>query len=78
MSMCSLICIRIAAGVVGAALALTPTGSHAAQEEKIIISYSSRDIAFLPAHVAATKGFFRDEGLEPVMVKCGRLWPRRR
>ena len=69
MSMCSPICIRIAAGVVGAAFALPSTGSHAAQEEKVIISYSSRDFAFLPAHVAATKGFFRDEGLEPVMVQ---------
>jgi ABC-type nitrate/sulfonate/bicarbonate transport systems, periplasmic components len=51
------------------ALALGPTTTHAAQEEKVIISYSSRDFAFLPAHVAATKGFFRDEGFEPVMVQ---------
>jgi len=60
---------RVAAVIVSAAFALTLTKAHAAQEEKIIISYSSRDFAFLPAHVAATKGFFRDEGLEPVMVQ---------
>src|SRR6267378_1469356 len=69
MSVYSLICIKVAAVVVGAAFALTPTATHAAQEEKVIISYSSRDFAFLPAHVAATKGFFRDEGFEPVMVQ---------
>lgn len=60
---------RIGAMLIGAALALAPTMSHAAQEEKVIVSYSSRDFAFLPAHVAVTKGFFRDEGLEPVMVQ---------
>jgi ABC-type nitrate/sulfonate/bicarbonate transport system substrate-binding protein len=38
-------------------------------QEKVIISYSSRDFSFLPGHVAATKGFFKDEGLEPVMVQ---------
>src|SRR5215467_4355405 len=43
--------------------------SFGAQEEKVIISYSSRDFSVLPAHVAATKGFFREEGLDPVMVQ---------
>src|ERR1044071_9498206 len=42
---------------------------YAAQEEKIIFSYSSRDFSVLPAHVAVTKGFFKDEGFEPVMVQ---------
>ena len=43
--------------------------SFGAQEEKVIISYSSRDFSFLPAHVALTRGFFKEEGLEPVMVQ---------
>src|ERR1044071_7108814 len=37
--------------------------------EKVLISYSSRTYAFLPAEVASAKGFFRDEGLEPVLVQ---------
>jgi ABC-type nitrate/sulfonate/bicarbonate transport system substrate-binding protein len=37
--------------------------------EKATISYSSRTYAFLPAQVAAVKGFFRDESLEPVLVQ---------
>jgi len=52
-----------------AAIALIPIRGFSAQEEKVIISYSSRDFSFLPGHVAATKGFFKDEGLEPVMVQ---------
>jgi len=43
--------------------------SFAAQEEKVIVSYSSRDFSVLPAHVAQTKGFFKEEGLDPVMVQ---------
>ncbi len=43
--------------------------SNAHSQEKVIVSYSSRDFSFLPGHVAATKGFFKDEGLEPVMVQ---------
>jgi ABC-type nitrate/sulfonate/bicarbonate transport system substrate-binding protein len=46
-----------------------PVCSFGAQAEKVIISYSSRDYAALPAHVAVTKGFFREEGLEPIMVQ---------
>ena len=38
-------------------------------QEKVIISYSSRDFSFLPGHVAVAKGFFKDDGLEPVMVQ---------
>jgi len=37
--------------------------------EKVLISYSSRTYAFLPAQVAAVKGFFREEGIEPVLVQ---------
>ncbi len=37
--------------------------------ETVLISYSSRTYAFLPAEVAAVKGFFRDEGMEPVLVQ---------
>ena len=44
-------------------------GGFGAQEDKVIISYSSRDFAILPAHVALTKGFFKEEGLDPVMVQ---------
>ena len=51
------------------ALSFPPAVSYGAQEEKVIISYSSRDFSVLPAHVAVTKGFFREEGLEPVMVQ---------
>lgn len=51
------------------AIALTPATSFGAQEDKVIISYSSRDFSFLPGHVAVAKGFFKDEGLEPVMVQ---------
>ncbi|MBI4529681.1 MAG: ABC transporter substrate-binding protein [Deltaproteobacteria bacterium] len=37
--------------------------------EKTIISYSSRSYVFLPAEVAAVKGFFRDESLETVLIQ---------
>lgn len=37
--------------------------------EKTLISYSSRTYAFLPAQVAVAKGFFKDEGLEPVLIQ---------
>ena len=51
------------------ALFCLPVLSFGAQEEKVIISYSSRDFSVLPAHVALTKGFFKEEGLDPVMVQ---------
>ena len=51
------------------AMTLTSGVSFGAQDEKVIISYSSRDFSFLPGHVAVAKGFFKDEGLEPVMVQ---------
>jgi NitT/TauT family transport system substrate-binding protein len=37
--------------------------------EKALISYSSRTYAFLPAQVALVKGFFKEEGLEPLLVQ---------
>src|SRR5207245_11380372 len=48
---------------------LLVAGAFGAQAEKVIISYSSRDFSILPAHVALTKGFFKEEGLDPVMVQ---------
>lgn len=53
--------------IVLSALAIISGLGHA--QDKVIISYSSRDFSFLPGHVAATRGFFKDEGLEPVMVQ---------
>lgn len=43
--------------------------SAASAANKVIISYSSRSYAFLPAQVAAAKGFFKDEGLEPLLIQ---------
>jgi len=37
--------------------------------DKVVISYSSRSYAFLPAQVAAAKGFFKDENLEPLLIQ---------
>jgi ABC-type nitrate/sulfonate/bicarbonate transport system substrate-binding protein len=51
------------------AMSLMSGISFGAQDDKVIISYSSRDFSFLPGHVAVAKGFFKDEGLEPVMVQ---------
>jgi len=44
-------------------------GSLASAAEKIVISYSSRSYAFLPAQVAAAKGLFKDESLETVLIQ---------
>lgn len=37
--------------------------------DKVVISYSSRSYAFLPAQVAVVKGFFREENLEPLLIQ---------
>jgi len=37
--------------------------------DKVIISYSSRTYAFLPAQIATAKGFFKDENLEPLLIQ---------
>jgi len=44
-----------------------PNSSHAA--DKVILSYSSRSYAFLPAQVAAARGFFKDENIEPLLIQ---------
>jgi NitT/TauT family transport system substrate-binding protein len=46
---------------------IAPSMSGAA--DRIMISYSSRTYAFLPAQVAVTKGFFKDENLDPVLIQ---------
>ncbi len=55
--------------MLGAIILVLSIASNTHSQEKVIISYSSRDFSFLPSHVAASKGFFKDEGLEPVMVQ---------
>ena len=40
---------------------------HAA--DRVIISYSSRSYAFLPAQIALAKGFFKEENLEPLLIQ---------
>lgn len=37
--------------------------------DKVIISYSSRSYAFLPAQIAVAKGFFKDENIEPLLIQ---------
>jgi NitT/TauT family transport system substrate-binding protein len=60
--------IRLIVGLVAMlACFRAPSPSHAA--DKVIISYSSRSYAFLPAQVAAARGFFKDEGLEPLLIQ---------
>jgi len=60
--------IRHLLGIVAVLSCLGPQRSiHAA--DKVIISYSSRSYAFLPAQVAVAKGFFRDENLEPLLIQ---------
>jgi ABC-type nitrate/sulfonate/bicarbonate transport system substrate-binding protein len=43
--------------------------SAALTADRVIISYSSRSYAFLPAQVAAAKGFFKDENLDPLLIQ---------
>ncbi|HWH77871.1 MAG TPA: hypothetical protein VNT76_10890, partial [Candidatus Binatus sp.] len=37
--------------------------------DKVIISYSSRSYAFLPAQVAVARGYFKDENLDPLLIQ---------
>jgi hypothetical protein len=37
--------------------------------DKVVMSYSSRSYAFLPAQVAVARGFFEDENLEPLLIQ---------
>ena len=46
-------------------LAQSPTDAA----DKVILSYSSRSYAFLPAQVAVARGFFKDENLEPLLIQ---------
>ena len=46
---------------------VAPSVPHGA--DKVVISYSSRSYAFLPAQVAVAKGFYKDENLEPLLIQ---------
>ncbi len=60
--------IRTLLGIFSAVYCLSgPTTVYAA--DKVIISYSSRSYAFLPAQVALARGFFKDENLEPLLIQ---------
>jgi len=48
---------------------LTLASAPVTAADKVIISYSSRSYAFLPAQVAVVKGFFKDENLEPLLIQ---------
>lgn len=51
-------------------VALTAATRLAAQErKKITLSYSAVSMTWLPVKVAVEKGFFRDEGLAPVLIQ---------
>src|ERR1044071_7018013 len=43
------------------------SGTRAA--DNVVISYSSRSYAFLPAQVAVAKGFFKEENLDPLLIQ---------
>ena len=44
-------------------------GNAALAADKVIISYSSRSYAFLPAQVAVAKGLFKDENLDALLIQ---------
>lgn len=48
---------------------LTLVWAPVSAADKVIISYSSRSYAFLPAQIAVVKGFFKDENLEPLLIQ---------
>ena len=45
-------------------IALFPSATLNAQAQKIRIAYSSRSNTITPLYIAASKGFFLEEGLE--------------
>ena len=47
----------------------TFAASAALAADRVIISYSSRSYAFLPAQVALAKGFFKDENLDALLIQ---------
>src|SRR5258706_15887566 len=57
--------ILFAVGILSCATAV----SGAVAADKVIISYSSRSYAFLPAQVAVAKGYFKDENLDPLLIQ---------
>jgi ABC-type nitrate/sulfonate/bicarbonate transport system substrate-binding protein len=48
---------------------LVLAASAALAADRVIISYSSRSYAFLPAQVAVAKGFFKDENLDALLIQ---------
>ena len=54
-------------GIATVLICLAQSSVHGA--DKVIISYSSRSYAFLPAQVAMARGFFKDENLEPLLIQ---------
>ena len=50
-------------------IALFPGATVNAQTQKIRIAYSSRSNTITPLYVAASKGFFREEGLEVELIQ---------
>jgi ABC-type nitrate/sulfonate/bicarbonate transport system substrate-binding protein len=52
-----------------ALMVLTLPWAPLSAADKVIISYSSRSYAFLPAQIAVVKGFFKDENLEPLLIQ---------
>lgn len=55
--------------IVGGIIAASLVTSRLHGADKVIVSYSSRSYAFLPAQVAVAKGFFKDENLEPLLIQ---------
>ena len=55
--------------VIIVALLAAPAARSIQAADKVIISYSSRSYAFLPAQVAVARGFFKDENLEPLLIQ---------
>ncbi|HEY2988967.1 MAG TPA: ABC transporter substrate-binding protein [Candidatus Binatia bacterium] len=55
--------------ILAAVMLCWPMAGSLYAADKVLISYSSRTYAFLPAQVAVVKGYFKDEGLEPVLVQ---------
>jgi ABC-type nitrate/sulfonate/bicarbonate transport system substrate-binding protein len=60
-----LVKVIFAFGILSCVIALC----ESAAADKVIISYSSRSYAFLPAQVAVAKGFFKDENLDPLLIQ---------
>ncbi len=55
--------------LLSAGVALTATRLAAQELKKITLSYSAVSMTWLPVKVAVEKGFFREQGLEPLLVQ---------